>query len=139
MSLSEAKFAYEDCFRIWEQAAAAGGGCRVQVSDEGMAINLRMRLHQARKIDRRENAKIYPDENHPMCGNSLFDGLAVRILCIDGEWWLYIEPRGRGILKLETFDQPQNTIGPGQSYVHQVDHIPQRQLPPPTAIKRRKV
>lgn len=130
MTISDAKFAYNDCYAILDRAVEAKGGARVHVVDENAAIHLRMRLHQARKIDRRENRKVYP-EDHPMHGSSAYDGLVVRIKLIDGSAWVYVEKHSAAILRIESIDEVPE--------VKQLTQEPQHLLEAPTPVLRRRI
>lgn len=133
MAITEAKLAYLDCAEVLDKANGTASGCRVHVQGYNEAINLRMRLHQCRHLDRREMRRIY-DEDHPMYGSSAWDGLVVRIKEIDEVWWVYVEKRGAGILKIESIDDlpKQLTHEP----VKQIEHEPIKMLPAPIARRR---
>ena len=128
MSVSDSRLAFRDCDEIFEKASAAGSGCRVHVVDYSAAVNLRMRLHQCRKIDRRDNKRTY-DPDHPLYGCSAFDDLVVRLREIDGSWWVYLERRTAGILKIESIDdlEPQHQLS--HEPVRQIEHKPQAEAP----------
>lgn len=133
MSITEAKLAYLDCAEVLDKANGADKGCRVHVAGENEAINLRMRLHQCRHLDRREMRRVYqPDD--PMYGSSGWDGLVVRIKEIDDLWWVYVEKRGAGILKIESIDDLPKQIE--HKPVAQIEHEPVKMLPAPIARRR---
>jgi hypothetical protein len=53
------------------------------------ATRLRLRIHQARAIDRAENAMTYPDD-HPLYNRSPYDCLVCRIEEAD-RCWVYLD------------------------------------------------
>lgn len=75
-----------------DQAVADPKGVRVRVESEPAGIYLRMRLHQARTIDRDDNRKTY-EAGHPMYGRSPYDALVFRspFTDTDGAVWLQID------------------------------------------------
>lgn len=94
MGYPTSRKAYTDCYTILDRASASSKGIRLSVSSHGDAINLRARIHYARKLDRDANREIYREQiDHPLYGCSIYDPLRVR-LAQDTEngWWLYIEP-----------------------------------------------
>lgn len=93
MSLSGSKFAYEDCFDILNTALERTQGCRLAQPSESACNMLRMRIHQARKLERDDNAKTF-ERGHPMHGRSVFDKLIVRIRNEDEVWYVYVEHGG---------------------------------------------
>lgn len=132
MTISDSKLAYLDCYKILDAAIDATGGCRVHVVDENAAIHLRMRLHQARKIERRENRKVY-ERDHPQHGASVYDGLIVRIKIIDEEAWVYVEKNTAAILAIESIDQLHQIE---DRTTKQITQEPQRLLEPPKLRRR---
>jgi hypothetical protein len=65
-------------------------GVRLQVPDLDAAYNLRLRLNQARKLDRDQNKKIHEPDS-PMHGRSEYDRLVFRIKAVNGQRFLYVE------------------------------------------------
>lgn len=90
MSLTESRLAYADCFKVLDAAVADPKGARVPVKDYSAGVYLRMRLHQARKIDRIENKKTY-ELGHPMHGLSNYDKLVMKLYEIEEQWYVYLE------------------------------------------------
>lgn len=97
MTLPTSRLAYSDCYDAFDKAVADRKGIRISMRDEAQATYYRMRLNQARKIDRRENAKVY-EPGHPMHGCSPYDAIVIRLLPeVDddevptGNWWLYLQ------------------------------------------------
>lgn len=91
MSLSNSRLAFTDCFALLDRALEETRGIRVEVRDEDKATYLRMRIHQARIIDRRENKVTYPDPAHHLHGRSPYDILVCRIETANGSTWLWID------------------------------------------------
>lgn len=104
MPLSNARLSYKDCFDIFDAALANKKGVRVELEDMDKATFLRMRLHNARKIDRKDSTEIYSD-GHPMFGQSIYDKLAVRLRTEDGKVWLYVEQISLDF-KIENLGEP---------------------------------
>jgi hypothetical protein len=91
MVISTSRLAYGDCFDLMDQAIESKKGTRVLCNDRDSAIFLRMRIHNARKIDRNDNLKEYPEES-PLYGRSIYDELMATIRDdTDGQSWLYLE------------------------------------------------
>ncbi len=92
MSLSTSRLAYSDIFEILEKALENPRGIRLSFPTLNYATHYRMRLNQARSIDRSENLDLYP-EGEPLHGRSVYDGLTTSIVKDDTTWWLYIKPQ----------------------------------------------
>lgn len=98
MSAPTTRMAYTDCYDIYDQALEHPHGIRMRLVDYDKANHLRMRLHQARKIDREDNARQY-EPGQPLYGSSVYDALQIRIRTdTDNCTWLYIEPRTADII-----------------------------------------
>lgn len=93
MSLSTSRLAYTECYDIFDRAFESPTGIRVPVADDSVGYKMTLHMHQARKLDRQENLKVYP-LGHPMHGCSQYDKLMVRLVRNDEGVWLYVEPRG---------------------------------------------
>lgn len=91
MSLSNSRASYTDCFDLLDKALDEPRGTRVEIlSGPRAATHFRMRIHQARQIDRAENRVTYPDPDHHLHGRSPYDILVLRIE--DGPpCWLYLD------------------------------------------------
>jgi len=87
MTLPTSRLAYHDCFEAMDAALADPRGARIKTPDAG---HLRMRMHQGRNLDRKENAQTY-EEGHPLHGRSIYDKLVLRVKIIKSETYLYIE------------------------------------------------
>lgn len=78
MSLSRSPLWYGDCYEAMERALEDTKGVRLRVDTEGDANFLRMRLNQARVINREENLRTYAPD-HPMYGRSAYDRLIFKV------------------------------------------------------------
>lgn len=93
MPLPKSRLAYLDCFEIYEKAEASATGVRVRMADENAAVYFRMRMNNARAIDRRDNEDTYkPGE--PLYKASTWDALMVTIKKVDDDYYVYVEPHG---------------------------------------------
>ncbi len=93
MALPEALSAYEDCYEYYDRAQNSAKGIRIAVHNREAAVYLRMRLNQARALERREARRTYPISD-PRHGKSANDCFRVTFHpCADGEpgFWVYIE------------------------------------------------
>ena len=89
MSLPTSANSYLDCFDFLDKAMADAVGARRRVDDYSSANYFRMRCHQARKINREDNAQTYPKE-HYMHRRSAYDELMVTLAEDDsGTHWVY--------------------------------------------------
>lgn len=87
MSITNSRTAYEACYDVLDQALASASGTRVQLPSSNDAVNYRVRLHYARKLDRDDSKKRHPPD-HPDHGKSDYDRLIVTI----DDTWVYIRP-----------------------------------------------
>lgn len=78
MPLSQSILAYIDCTDVLDRALESKYGIRVTLPNMTAAMHFRDRVHQARVLHRRENAKIY-EPGHMMHGRSEYDVLRVRL------------------------------------------------------------
>jgi hypothetical protein len=101
MSLSNSRLAYEDCYKLLDQALDEDRGIRIEVNDLAAANYLRMRIHHARTIDRQENKVTYPDKDHPLHGRSPYDILIARIEGDGDTGMLYLDKQKVVILGVE--------------------------------------
>lgn len=91
MSAPTNRAAYGSYFDLLDRALDTEAGIRIECSSQGEAYQYRVKLHSARKIDRKLNRESRsPDD--PFFGTSDYDKLIVRTQTIDGRWWIYIEP-----------------------------------------------
>jgi hypothetical protein len=91
MAISNSRFSYGDCYDLMDKALADQKGIRIKFTSWGDALHFRLRLHTARRIDRKDNLDIYPGD-HAMHGKSPYDPLIMRIKSTaDGTTWLRLE------------------------------------------------
>lgn len=95
MPVSSSRLSYSDCFTLFDKAHADEKGARFQVNggdNYGDAYHFRLRMHQARAIDRKDNKEIY-EIGEPLYGRSIFDPLVIQIKGPDteGKWWIYVK------------------------------------------------
>ena len=95
MTTSTSRLSFLDCFDAFNQALADTHGIRIRCATIEEAINLKMRMHTARAVDRKDNRMVYEeDPSHQLYGRSIYDRLACRIRQHEGDpdaRWLYIE------------------------------------------------
>lgn len=93
MALPLAPAAYTDCYDHYDRAQQAPRGIRILADSYAIAFHLRARMHQARVIERRESARIYPrtDPKHGKSENDCFKLTLVETSEADGKWWIYIQ------------------------------------------------
>lgn len=95
MTLSSYLGAYDDCSDIFERATFAKRGIRVSVGtvSDGHVLFSRLNYYRVLLRDLSRTSK-NPDD--PEWGRCSYDNLVVRKPKeLDGEWWIYIEPRGQ--------------------------------------------
>jgi hypothetical protein len=109
MVTSTSRLAYSDCFDLLDKAVADQKGIKIKFASYEDAFHFRLRLHQARKIDRKDNRELY-NEGHPMHGRSVYDVLTAKIKKFDNGAWLRIER-----LDTREFEIESLTEGPEQS------------------------
>lgn len=78
MTISDSPLSYSDCYDAMERALEDTKGIRLRVNKVADAYHLRMRLNQARAINRRENRRTYEPEHH-LFGRSVYDRLMFKI------------------------------------------------------------
>lgn len=107
MAMSNSRFSYGDCYDLMDKALADSKGIRIKFSSSGEAIHFRLRLHTARRIDRKDNLEVYPD-GHAMHGKSPYDPLVMRIkYTADDTTWLRLE-------KVEAREFEIESLGDGE-------------------------
>jgi hypothetical protein len=82
---------YPDCYNVMDQALADPVGVRIPMKTIDDAQFFRSRCHQARKLNRQANARVYPDTDHPLHGHSEYDQLVLKIRRFEDEVFLYVE------------------------------------------------
>lgn len=121
MSLPTSHLAYPDCVKVLDAALDNEAGVRVQMVDEASCIRFRMRCNQVRVLQRQFNTQAF-DKGHPQHGASAWDALVIRYRQDDGKWYIYVERVSFGMGEIEPLGET----------VPQIEHEPQRALPPPT-------
>lgn len=102
--------AYDDCKAVFESALLDPRGARARIGDQGMALNMRTRMHYFRNLDRNANTQTYP-EGHPNHGTSVYDPYVVRLIPDeDGAWWVYVQPRGATDMIIEGLSEVDDLI-----------------------------
>jgi hypothetical protein len=108
MGMSNSRLAFSDCYELMEKAIEDQKGIRVKFATEQDAWLYRLRLHNARKIDRKENEEIY-EKGHAMHGRSVYDALIMRLRQVTnngkGAWWLRIEKISIDDLEIESLSE----------------------------------
>ena len=100
MSLSNSRLAYRDCFDLLDRALEEGRGIRIELASRANATTFRMRIHQARQLDRTDNTATYPADHH-LYGCSIYDELVARIEELDGRVFLHLDKQKVDILGVE--------------------------------------
>lgn len=90
MATSTSRFSYQDCYDILDKAVANEKGVRFPIPDYGYGAHLRVRLHYARTIDRKENKEAY-EPGHKLHGRSIYDPIVVRLREEERQWFMYLE------------------------------------------------
>lgn len=105
MTISTSKLAYGDCYDLFDQALEDEKGIRAKVEDMDAAIFLRMRMNQARKLDRQSNLETY-EPGDPMYGRSNYDRLTFRIRTMpDRSVWILLERTASNILEVASIGE----------------------------------
>lgn len=111
MALSNQIGAYEDCFNYLDRALADTKGIRFRLEDKdyGRAVQMHMRMQQARVLERAQNARLYPSD-HPQHGNCQYDKLIIRKPRADedGFFWIYIEHISANVDVVEALSEETN-------------------------------
>lgn len=94
MPVSNSRLSYSDCFTLFDKALEDSKGARYQVNKgltRGDAWQFRLRMHNARQIDRRDNKDLFPDPGEPLHGRSIYDPLLIQIKQdVEEKWWIYV-------------------------------------------------
>lgn len=90
MTISTSRLSYLDCFEIFDRAIDDPQGLRIRLDSINDATFLRMRMHTARKLDRKRNEEIY-EPGEPMHGCSVYDKLILRIRQHPDGAYLYVQ------------------------------------------------
>jgi hypothetical protein len=92
-----------------EKAMDDQKGIRIKFATEQDAWLYRLRLHNARKIDRKENEENY-EKGHGMHGKSVYDSLIMRLRPVPNggnAWWLRIEKISIDDLEIESLSEAE--------------------------------
>lgn len=99
MPVSNSRLSYSDCFTLFEKALEDPKGVRFQPKPSktndnyGDCYHFRLRMHQARAIDRKDNKSLHSDDpGAPLYGRSILDPLVIQIKGpdSDGLHWIYV-------------------------------------------------
>lgn len=96
---------FEEIKEAFERALGTPKGIRIPCANRSAATRLRHRFNRFRKLDRQDNAAVYP-AGHPLHKRSVYDNLCLRIPPkgdVD-ETFLYIEPHILGTLTIEEIE-----------------------------------
>lgn len=121
MSLSTSRNAYLDCFVLLDRALDDARGIRVELRDEKAAIFFRLRIHQARQIDRAENRSLYSEPDHPLHGRSPYDCLTLRI-DPGPPCWLYLDKIHVEVGRVESIPKDYQIAAPKPALM--IEHKP---------------
>lgn len=100
MATSSSRLSYNDCYDILNLALANTKGIKVEIADYGIGNHLRVRLHTARTIDRKDNRSSYQPD-HKLYGRSIYDPLVIQLKNEDDKWWMYIQRMDASALNIE--------------------------------------
>lgn len=104
MTLSNSLLSFQDCIEMFDAAMADPRGVRYKLPSVDDAAHLRHRLHHARELHRRENAKTF-EVGHPMHGHSEYDAVTCRIRNITGDCYILLERTDKLTLKAESLSE----------------------------------
>jgi|ERR1700735_583788 len=105
MTIPTNRMSYMDVYKKFDEAKDDPKGIRIPFATRAEAQHYQMRMHNARSVDRRENAKLY-DRTHPLYGQSTYDTLQVRLReGEDGTWFVYVEPKDKFIGEVERLSE----------------------------------
>jgi hypothetical protein len=110
MPTSESRLSYPDAEKFLQAALDDATGARKPFTTRGAANHFRVRVNMYRKIMRMDNAKIYPDAEHPMHGRCEYDAISIAVRGPDesGEWWVYAERYDVGDEAIEPLSEISN-------------------------------
>lgn len=113
MSTSTSRLSFQDCFDLLDQAIADPKGVRVKFAENGDAWQFRLRIHAARKLDRKANAETYA-EDHAMYGRSAYDVITARIITDSNGIWLYLKKLDIKDLQVESLSDIKDDTETGE-------------------------
>jgi hypothetical protein len=91
VTLPNSLLSYGDCMDFFERIADDPRGGRVEIGTYKEAHHFRLRCNQARRLHRRENAKIHAPDTK-MHGASEYDEFMLKLKeDTNGSWWVYAE------------------------------------------------
>lgn len=113
MSLTDQRAAYEDCYRLYQEAVDSpkGAGVRIPRPSQNDAKFFALRMNKARSIQRRDSRRVYPPDHH-LFDTSEFDHLQVCVRGPDptGEWWVEVKPHAINLDYIEPLaDEEEDT------------------------------
>lgn len=89
--MSTSRLSYKAEYDLMQQAVDAEKGVRSHIGSREAAMKFRLRLNQARQLDRKLNCETY-EPGHALYGGSEFDELIFTVRQdTDEEWWVYLE------------------------------------------------
>lgn len=133
MTISTSPLSYRDCYDMMDEALRDPKGTRHRINKPtydaswAEANFLRMRMHQARSLHRKENERIFPSD-HKMHGVSPYDVLTIRIKSVDNAVYVYIEQQALDVSKGEPLSElPEVEFSPtpqlpGESPMKQIEY-----------------
>lgn len=121
MPVSSSRLSYSDCFTLFDKALEDSTGARFQPKASkgednfGDCYYFRLRMHQARAIDRKDNAKLF-EVGHPMHGHSVYDPMITQIKGPDpdGKFWIYVKHTEINVEDIELLSELEANAGEAQ-------------------------
>lgn len=118
MPVSSSRLSYSDCFTLFERALEDTKGARFQPKasksdgNYGDCYHFRLRMHQARAIDRKDNKEIY-EPGEPLYGRSILDPLVIQIKGPDSEGlhWIYVTHTEINVEDIESLSELEAQAG----------------------------
>lgn len=90
MTVSTSRLAFDDCFDLMDRTLEEPQGIRVRFPSFGAANYFRMRMHQARSLDREDNKLAY-DKGERLYGRSIYDPIKATVEEQGKAWWLILK------------------------------------------------
>jgi hypothetical protein len=108
MAINTSRLAYQDCYDLMERAISDEypTGLRIKFASWNEANHFRQRIHNARYVDRQDNADLY-DKTNIMHGRSVYDVLNCRIRQLSDGWWLRLERVDARKFEVEPLESPE--------------------------------
>lgn len=135
MTVSDSALAYVDVYAKLDAALEDPAGVRLKMDSLADATYFRLRCHQARKINRRENTFTY-EKGHPLWRKSAYDVLVLRIRQVEGAWYLYFERSDIIVGEVESLSDL-----PMIEYIQPkaIEHVPVKLIEAPGVALRRRI